>query len=66
VLPSGAIAVDLDTAFRVTGTDTYIATGCADADPPTIDSLLANPSLNYVNVHTAAFPAGAVQGSLIG
>ena len=28
--------------------------------------LLTNPDLYYVNVHTAAFPAGAVQGSLTG
>ncbi len=63
-LPSGAIAIDLDTVFMATGTDTYIASGCVSASGATIDAVLANPELFYVNVHNAQFPGGAVQGSL--
>jgi hypothetical protein len=66
VLPSGAIAVDLETQFRATGTDTYIATGCVTASAQVLQAILENPELYYVNVHTAAFPGGAVQGSLGG
>lgn len=63
-LPLQGIAIDLDTVFRATGTSTYIATDCVSADSDTIDAVLANPELFYLNVHTAQFPAGAVQGSL--
>ena len=63
-LPSGAIAIDLDTEFMATGTDTYIASDCVSASGATIDAVLAHPELFYVNVHNAQFPAGAVQGSL--
>jgi hypothetical protein len=66
VLPAGTIAVDLDTVFRAAGTDTFVSTGCVDADAATIAALLADPQLYYVNVHTVAFPGGAVQGSLAG
>jgi hypothetical protein len=65
VLPTGGIAVDLDAEFRAAGrSGTYIADDCVDADSATIDALLANPASYYVNVHTAEFPGGAVQGSL--
>ena len=64
--PGGGIAVDLETQFRTTGTDTYIATGCASASADTIEAILTNPEQYYVNVHTASFPAGAIQGSLGG
>jgi hypothetical protein len=63
-LPSTGIAIDLDTIFMATGTDTYIASDCVSADSDTIDALLANPELFYVNVHNVEFPGGAVQGSL--
>ncbi len=64
VLPTGGIAVDLDTQFRATGTDTYIATGCVSAPAAVLSAILQQPSLYYVNVHTGPFPGGAVQGSL--
>jgi hypothetical protein len=63
-LPSSGIAIDLDTVFMATGTSTYIASDCVSADSDTIDAMLANPELFYVNVHNVEFPGGAVQGSL--
>jgi hypothetical protein len=38
--------------------------GCVAADPSTLAAIVTNPSLYYVNVHTADFPAGAVRGQL--
>ena len=63
-LPATGIAIDLDSVFRATGTDTYIARDCVSADSATIDAVLADPELFYFNVHNAEFPGGAVQGSL--
>ena len=63
-LPATVIAIDLDTVFRATGTSTYIASDCIDADSAAIDAVLADPELFYFNVHNADYPAGAVQGSL--
>lgn len=63
-LPATVIAIDLDTVFRATGTSTYIARDCIEADSATIDAVLANPELFYFNVHNADHPTGAVQGSL--
>jgi hypothetical protein len=40
--------------------------GCVAAARPLVASILANPAGFYVNVHTAAFPAGAVRGQLTG
>ena len=63
-LPAEGIAIDLDTDFLATGTDTYIARDCVSSTSATIDMVLANPELFYVNVHNVEFPGGAVQGSL--
>jgi hypothetical protein len=63
-LPSTAIAIDLDTVFLATGSSTYVARDCVTVDSATIDAVLANPELFYVNVHNVDFPGGAVQGSL--
>lgn len=65
-LPAGGIAIDLDTVFRSTGTDTYVSTGCVAAGSAAIDAVLVNPELYYINVHNAQFPGGAVQGNLAG
>ena len=37
---------------------------CVDADPALIADLAANPEDYYVNVHTQAFPNGAIRGQL--
>jgi CHRD domain len=66
VLPGGGIVVDLETQFRVTGTDAYVATGCVSASADVLAAILAHPEQYYVNVHTVLFPGGAVQGSLGG
>jgi hypothetical protein len=63
-LPSAGIAIDLEAVFMATGTSTYVARDCVSADSDTIDAILANPELFYVNVHNVEFPGGAVQGSL--
>ena len=62
----GAIAVDLGTEFvPVTGaTDTYEAVDCVSAKRGDLVQVLLHPEDYYVNVHTTAFPAGAVQGTL--
>jgi hypothetical protein len=64
--PDGAIAVDLETTFQlVEGTaDTYQASSCVTASRRTLVDILLNPESYYVNVHTLAFPGGAVQGDL--
>ena len=61
---TGGVFVNLRTDFRSAGTNTYIATGCVSATTADIQAILDNPDLYYVNVHTAEFPAGAIQGNL--
>jgi hypothetical protein len=61
---TGGVFVNLLTDFRSTGSDTYIARGCVSTSTANIDAILSHPDQYYVNVHTAEFPRGAIQGSL--
>ncbi|MDB5418858.1 MAG: hypothetical protein JWP50_2277 [Phenylobacterium sp.] len=40
------------------------STGCVTADPAVAKDIAANPGGYYVNVHSAAFKAGAIRGQL--
>src|SRR4051812_6940173 len=40
------------------------ATGCTAADPAVTADIVAHPDKHYVNLHSAAFPGGAVRGQL--
>src|SRR5215212_2510674 len=57
---SGGIVVTLNTP---TASDTTTK-GCANADAALIGRIAAKPGSFYVNVHTQAFPNGAVRGQL--
>jgi hypothetical protein len=62
VLPSGAIFIDLEAQFVPTD-GAFTASNCVTADREAIVAILTNPESYYVNVHTLAFPGGAVSGS---
>jgi hypothetical protein len=57
---SGGIVITLNTP---TASDTTTK-GCANADAALIGRIAAKPGSFYVNVHTQAFPNGAVRGQL--
>jgi CHRD domain len=44
--------------------DPGAASGCVTVDPTVAQAILKNPHKYYFNVHTAAFPGGAVRGQL--
>ena len=58
VKPSGSIVVPL--AAPTDGS----STGCVKVDKALLKQILATPADYYVNVHTTAAPAGAIQGDL--
>ena len=58
---NGAIVVPLT---QPTGGDPGAASGCTPVDPALAQAILKNPHKYYANVHTTAFPSGAVRGQL--
>ena len=57
---SGDVVVPLDVdGFSGTSSD------CVDASDADLDAIIANPAGYYVNIHTEAFPAGAIRGQLV-
>jgi hypothetical protein len=63
-LATGGIFVDLETDWQASGSDRFRTIGCTEATGASVDALLADPSGYYVNIHTSAFPGGAIRGSL--
>jgi hypothetical protein len=64
-LPGTGIAVDLETDFVQRGTsDVFVAADCVSVNAATLEAILANPSLFYVNIHTVEFSGGAIAGEL--
>jgi len=58
---NGPIVVPLT---QPTAGDPGAASGCVTVDPALARAILKNPHKYYANVHTAAFPNGAVRGQL--
>jgi len=63
---SGAVLIGLSPSFTSPAPGVYVAAGSVTSDAPTIQAILQQPNAYYVNVHNAAFPAGAVRGQLLG
>jgi hypothetical protein len=61
VRPSGAIFIDLDAEFVATD-GSFIASNCITVEHEAILAIFRDPESFYVNVHTVAFPTGAVTG----
>jgi CHRD domain len=58
---NGPIVVPLT---QPTAGDPGASSGCVTVDPALAQAILKNPHKYYANVHTAAFPNGAVRGQL--
>lgn len=60
---SGPVVVDLKPEFAP-GESGFTSKKCVDVPAETTAAIIANPSAYYLNVHSAAFPNGAVRGQL--
>lgn len=60
----GAAGVAGPVSLALTPPTDAPAKGCADVDAALASDLAAHPEAYYVNVHNAAFPAGAIRGQL--
>jgi hypothetical protein len=60
----GAAGVAGPVVLPLTAPVDGFARDCATVDPALAAAIVANPAGYYVNVHSAAFPAGAVRGQL--
>lgn len=58
---NGAIVVTL---MPPTGGDPGTSSGCVNAPQSVVNQLIGKPSNFYVNVHSTAFPGGALRGQL--
>lgn len=58
---AGPVAVPLFTG-PLAGTDS--AAGCVDVEPDLVKAIRKDPAAYYVNVHSTAFPPGAIRGQL--
>jgi hypothetical protein len=63
-VPTGGIAIHLESSFASLGNGRFVASACVRGDKAVVRDALANPDQYYVNVHTASFPGGAVSGTL--
>jgi len=63
---NGPIVVPLPTptADATLGTGAFSSVGCVTAAADLVADIAANPESYYANVHTTAFPGGAVRGQL--
>jgi hypothetical protein len=60
----GAVGVSGPPVVVLDAPATGMSQGCKPVAADVIAALLASPSDYYVNVHTAAFPKGAIRGQL--
>lgn len=63
-LATGGIAVPLDASFASLGSGTFVAADCVRGEKDAVRAVLVNPEQYYINIHTIAFPGGAVSGTL--